>query len=310
MVRDNWTEEQKRNLRVDIKKIDEWETELSSIDMQFKKFNLTEVANAAKLIRDVLQELLSLDRYFDSDEKFQNWITKLSLTSLIRLAEYDSPQFIREKKYLNLTKQIRLEIDDVQNQLSKIHKRGVTSSLIVTIFTDKASDFELNIATQRLNKYIKLSEKSFEIECASYLLDEIWSLSNLSSKRRADIQNKIYLASVKKEAIQKFEDKHGRAFAKAAASDKQTRVRATSLKRLVEKTSTCPYCGNSLGSEPHLDHIYPVSKGGLSIVENLVWCCSVCNSSKSDKGLIQFLQERGLSIDIAVSRLVKMGKHV
>jgi len=50
---------------------------------------------------------------------------------------------------------------------------------------------------------------------------------------------------------------------------------------------TCLNCGVSLAAEPHLllevDHIVPVSKGGLSVPENLQTLCWKCNRSKGAK---------------------------
>ncbi|GKV71716.1 hypothetical protein NCCP2145_10970 [Pseudarthrobacter sp. NCCP-2145] len=50
---------------------------------------------------------------------------------------------------------------------------------------------------------------------------------------------------------------------------------------------TCRYCSVSVIAEPHLllevDHIVPVSKGGLSTPENLQALCWRCNRSKSNK---------------------------
>lgn len=50
---------------------------------------------------------------------------------------------------------------------------------------------------------------------------------------------------------------------------------------------TCRYCTVSLADEPHLllevDHIVPVSRGGLSTQENLQTLCWRCNRSKSNK---------------------------
>lgn len=49
----------------------------------------------------------------------------------------------------------------------------------------------------------------------------------------------------------------------------------------------CQYCSVSLTAEPHLllevDHIIPVSRGGLSVIENLQTLCWRCNRSKSNK---------------------------
>lgn len=49
----------------------------------------------------------------------------------------------------------------------------------------------------------------------------------------------------------------------------------------------CKTCGISVAAEPHLllevDHIHPVSKGGLSVPENLQTLCWRCNRSKGAK---------------------------
>lgn len=50
---------------------------------------------------------------------------------------------------------------------------------------------------------------------------------------------------------------------------------------------TCLHCGVSVAAEPHLllevDHIVPVSKGGLSVPENLQTLCWRCNRTKGAK---------------------------
>ena len=50
---------------------------------------------------------------------------------------------------------------------------------------------------------------------------------------------------------------------------------------------TCQYCSVSLAAEPHLllevDHIVPVSRGGMSAEGNLQTLCWRCNRTKSNK---------------------------
>ncbi|RFZ55663.1 HNH endonuclease [Mycobacterium marinum] len=50
---------------------------------------------------------------------------------------------------------------------------------------------------------------------------------------------------------------------------------------------TCRYCSVSLAAEPHLllevDHVIPISKGGLSTPENLQTLCWRCNRTKSNQ---------------------------
>ena len=54
---------------------------------------------------------------------------------------------------------------------------------------------------------------------------------------------------------------------------------------------TCQSCSISLTKEPHLllevDHIVPVSKGGLSTIENLQTLCWKCNRTKSNKMVVR-----------------------
>lgn len=50
---------------------------------------------------------------------------------------------------------------------------------------------------------------------------------------------------------------------------------------------TCRYCSVSLAAEPHLllevDHVVPVSRGGMSTPDNLQTLCWRCNRTKSNK---------------------------
>lgn len=58
---------------------------------------------------------------------------------------------------------------------------------------------------------------------------------------------------------------------------------------LIRDSYTCKNCGVSIYDEPHflleVDHITPVSKGGLSISENLQTLCWICNRSKGSSQL-------------------------
>lgn len=47
---------------------------------------------------------------------------------------------------------------------------------------------------------------------------------------------------------------------------------------------TCQYCGQKFSaSELTLDHVYPKSRLGPDIWENIVTCCKECNQFKADK---------------------------
>ena len=51
-------------------------------------------------------------------------------------------------------------------------------------------------------------------------------------------------------------------------------------KVLIRDNYTCQYCGQEANT---LDHIIPISKGGIDCEDNAVAACSRCNSSKRDR---------------------------
>ena len=76
-------------------------------------------------------------------------------------------------------------------------------------------------------------------------------------------------------------------FSKSAAG--QRALMTSKLRQHIKERDhyTCRHCGVSVEDEPHLlleiDHIVPVSKGGLTTEDNLQTLCWRCNRSKGDK---------------------------
>jgi 5-methylcytosine-specific restriction endonuclease McrA len=54
---------------------------------------------------------------------------------------------------------------------------------------------------------------------------------------------------------------------------------------------TCVYCPSK--KDLTIDHVKPRSKGGKNSWENLVTCCSSCNTAKGNKPLKTYLEESG-----------------
>jgi len=63
---------------------------------------------------------------------------------------------------------------------------------------------------------------------------------------------------------------------------------------------SCNYCGAK--EQLAVDHLIPRKKGGLDIGENLVWACRTCNSSKSDKDLMEWMNKNGTEPSILLYR--------
>ena len=76
-------------------------------------------------------------------------------------------------------------------------------------------------------------------------------------------------------------------FRKSAAG--QRALMTTALREKIKKRDkhTCQHCGNNLNQEPNLlleiDHIIPISKGGITSEENLQTLCWKCNRHKGSK---------------------------
>jgi len=91
-------------------------------------------------------------------------------------------------------------------------------------------------------------------------------------------------------------EKLGNLRARAASNVLETRRLAQSERRNINKQldllNCCPYCAKDLSaSDVHLDHIYPVSKGGLSRQANLIFVCSSCNIKKTRQHSSKFHQK-------------------
>ena len=102
----------------------------------------------------------------------------------------------------------------------------------------------------------------------------------------------------------KLEDeaRFGKDKAMIAAYLDKTRERAETIKDVLfveqlKKFPHCPYCGGEYGTNPQADHIYPVTKGGLSVIENMIYVCFLCNNRKSDSTLREFILQNKMDRD-------------
>jgi hypothetical protein len=306
----NLSDEQLRNLKVDVKKIASWESEINALKEEFGIFTPNDVANAIDTILEADYNI-GLGIRYEEQARAKEWKMAIDSEKIIWSSmDYKAPSFVREGLYVNVLEKLNSSIKYHTDMISEMEKKGTSDSFLVRIATNKVNPESLKNSKSALIECRKHLTKVFNYAAAIQLINRMRETSKTNVLKIIKIEERLKPAKLKLQALEKFEKKHGKAFAKAAAAEKQTRQRATSIKRMVKKTTHCPYCNNQLGADAHLDHIYPVSKGGLSIIENLVWCCSSCNSLKSDKGLIQFLNESGATLSDSISRLQKLGKHV
>lgn len=66
---------------------------------------------------------------------------------------------------------------------------------------------------------------------------------------------------------------------------------STQVSVITRDNGRCVYCGDTDGPF-HLDHIWPVSRGGSNEESNLVTACASCNLSKGSKTLLEWMEAK------------------
>ena len=74
-------------------------------------------------------------------------------------------------------------------------------------------------------------------------------------------------------------DRERKSEQRAGAPDVSPSLRFAVLSRDGMK---CRYCG-AAGAALHVDHVIPRSRGGQTVMENLVAACALCNAGKGDR---------------------------
>lgn len=287
-----------------------------------RKFYNTKLTNTEKVVRAINNfENLNNEIMMGSPS-----VIAEELKNTINLAKFLNDEAILAEKFINNTL-LEKQINEIERLKEKrYYDRGLVQSLFgsklnfadednkiktlkdqlqdVRLFSIKGdlSDFKNNNIEQikKISRYIELLKKSLKLAEERDFL------------RKGSIETKR-LEKERKEAEQIADEERIKAL--AAAHIGKSRQRAAIIKNglLVQITliSCCPYCGNSLGSSPHADHIYPVSRGGLSTADNMIYVCQKCNSKKSDKTLLEFIySNKDLDLNFIYKNLNILKKRV
>ena len=162
---------------------------------------------------------------------------------------------------------------------------------------------DLNERAIRSDKYQHLYSKMKRFRKIDELL---WVFRNIVKSLPA-IRNEVKKLKVKKK-------KKERSATLAAYEKKSRNVGQTLMKRMREEVSLpfyCNYCSQkTLKKDIHIDHINPVSNGGLSVERNLIPICKTCNLEKKDLSLRKFSKSKGLDYEEICDRLENQDKFV
>lgn len=76
---------------------------------------------------------------------------------------------------------------------------------------------------------------------------------------------------------------------KRRVKERKGDVTAQQMLELQQNATHCYWCNSNLvNKKVHVDHFYPISKGGAHTLSNLVIACATCNLKKSNKDPIEF----------------------
>jgi 5-methylcytosine-specific restriction endonuclease McrA len=232
--------------------------------------------------------------------------------NLQALDEISSAASEAEKQYLadwHRSDELLRQLDDqlLKQRQSHLPQKsrsllGLSKSRTATAPLDTLLHFERQKLLDRMEHAAKVIEKSLSI--AASIDHNRREISRLEASLAAESEKATQLAISR----QRKQAREEATRARAAAHDDASRVLAAQLKKRMSRQNCCPYCGDVLGADVHADHIYPVSKGGLSTPGNLVFVCGPCNTRKRDMTLAAFIRAFELNREEIESRLSKLGK--
>ncbi len=143
-------------------------------------------------------------------------------------------------------------------------------------------------------------------------------------KKHSDNENRIYKNKERVGIIENLLSRYPTLMKSAKQRKKNTRLAmydqesreiGSDIVRHIRKTTTdpyhCPYCNKiTEHNNSHVDHINPISNGGLSVKNNMVLVCSKCNLKKKDYPLWVFCKTNKYNYEDIAERLFKLGKWV
>jgi 5-methylcytosine-specific restriction endonuclease McrA len=236
-------------------------------------------------LNEVLSTIARLERGAAKAEQIsaENAAQLASIIDMIRAVKRDGSNYQRPFPWLkrHLTPAAAIEIADLEARWRKVQSRQFR--LPGVIDECRADDF----VHQARWKMAPLVERRDELTREQARRRKIDDAAQAEARRREKARADAVLAQRVKDTV---------------------RTTAAQLKPGLRRDHDCPYCGSSLGADPHADHIHPVAKGGLSTPRNMVMVCSPCNGAKRDLTLNQFISSRRLDRDMVFERLSRLGK--
>lgn len=286
-----------------------------ALDIDVENFSVSQLEDLLKRVKDneqkVLDYNLKVQFVLNEFEKFKEKAKPIETKKAKIQAEYNriksglkAHEFGATMGMFSLTKIIYREYYDLEEKTGGIGWYKSSAKPITDILDALVEEYE---------KYRSLYDDLYNSMVPPPVKKPYFP--NVEFKL---VNKKIIIASSEMTAdliIRAIEEKNKSqlVLAKASAYDGTQRQLANSIKidirNQIHALSLCPYCGKSLSIDgAHADHIYPVSKGGLSTTRNMVYICAGCNLKKKDMTLRNFIKKYNLNADNIHHHLDILGK--
>lgn len=210
---------------------------------------------------------------------------------------------ILKSEYKKSVKVLENNIKNADEKLNQIIQKSSENTFYMT-YLHAEGDVNRNFSElQRQMSKNEYSLKQHNVtinECNKFLQIQIekYERKNLAEERKKE-RNRLKLEGERK--------KQEEISAKLASAEKKSREEANKRKKDIKINDYCPYCGKVIFNG-HVDHIYPIAKGGLSTTVNMVYICATCNLQKSNLTLNQFISKFELDRDFIENNLTNLNK--
>ena len=154
----------------------------------------------------------------------------------------------------------------------------------------KVEPFEEHKKTKRLVVKVRKKKYLLHMLMYQYFFPEIKDVQKLSYSRTQHNTIPVKNIAVKDLSLDRLDDnattlmRNYNCFRKAGSANARCTKQISPLEvyeTLKIHNFKCIYCGDNLvANDWHLDHYYPLSKGGKNIFNNIVPACSTCNVMK------------------------------
>jgi 5-methylcytosine-specific restriction endonuclease McrA len=280
-----------------------------------KKIIFNSLKNQSLSMEEMEKLIIELENEFSMYDKLASSCRNKYHSALERREKLRKEVY---KRRMDINEKAIKELNIIKNE-----SIGIINSIFKT---KEYNDRERKTTSVQEGKIKELSELSEWEDCEKKAIDQaIYATYDLDGKmvnggkywyemRHSAAIARENISALKKLITKKKRDeKLLELKAGAAKNQKKTRTLASPVKSRISEQfkilSQCPYCCITIDiNNAHADHIYPVSKGGLSTPKNMVFICSGCNLKKGSKTLSQFIKENNLPRSVIEKNLDLLNK--